>query len=127
VQPPGDREAEQRMPGRVELDLVAPPTGAVEGLEDGGMAVGLPAPVLDLLAAEPPAERRQVVLGPGRPLSPDGLHQHPVAREEVVTDQRWYLIDHFVGHLVKDRPLGAPRQSTPGRPNEKCRLAAGPR
>ena len=60
---PADGDVHQRVPGRVEVDLVDPVAVPVVGAQHGRVRVGLDAPALRLLRAGPAAEGGQAVEG----------------------------------------------------------------
>ena len=91
-----DAQAEQRVPGGVVLDLVAPLPEAVVRVQDGGVGVGEEAPLHDLLAADARAERAHGLLGPAGALAPQRLAQGAIDGVEVLPPEGRRLVQHLV-------------------------------
>ena len=94
-----DRKAEQLVPCRVKLDLVDAGSVAVVGLQLRGVFVRLDSVPANFGTAGERSDRPQPLLGPVGSLALDGLDQRPVGLEDVVVDQRRWL----VGDLVRVR------------------------
>src|SRR5947199_6478 len=93
-----DGEAQELVPGGVELDLVDAVAVAVVGTEDGRIGVRLHAPA-ERLAAGELAERPHPLLRPGGPLAAEALGQGAVRGKEVVALEGWRLVQDLVrGH-----------------------------
>jgi hypothetical protein len=86
-----DAEAQERMPGGVELDLVDALTEAVVRAQDGRVLVR-EAAELERLAAAEPAERGAPLLRRAAALAPERLDERPVLGEQVVPCERGRLV-----------------------------------
>ena len=91
MQPVLDAEAEQRMPCRIELDLVDPLAEAVVRAKPRRVVVREPAE-LERLAAERRAERAQRLVRPRSALARDRLDERTVLAVEVVSLERRRLV-----------------------------------
>ena len=91
-----DRLAQQLVPGGVELDLVDAVAVAIVGAELRRVLVGEGTEALGALAAGIGADRGDALLGPVGALAAHRLDQRPVCLEEVVVDQRRWLVGHLV-------------------------------
>jgi hypothetical protein len=97
VEPLADRERQEGVPGRVELDFVPAAAEAVEGVEDGRVPVRLHSPVAHLLTAEALPEGGELRLRPAGPLPAERLDERPVGGEQVGVDERRGLVEDVVG------------------------------
>jgi hypothetical protein len=86
-----DAEAEERMPGGVELELVDALTEPVVRAQDGRVLVREAAELERLAAAESP-ERRAALLLAGASLPAQRLDERPVLGEQVVARERRRLV-----------------------------------
>ncbi len=91
VQPVLHAEAEEPVPGGMELDLVDPLAEAVVRPQDRRVLVGEPSQ-LERLAAAEAAERRAALFRGAAALAPERLHQGLVLREQVVALERRRLV-----------------------------------
>jgi hypothetical protein len=87
-----DRAPQQRMPGRVELDLVDPVAVAVVRAEDRRVALGAPAVLERLDAARERACLARPVDAPSATLPLEPLAQGEVDLEQVDRLERWRLV-----------------------------------
>ncbi len=87
-----ERDAQQRMPGRMELNLVEPVAVAVERAKLRRRFVGVEAKLHGLRLTQRGAERRELAVRPSRLLAPDRLAQHGVAREQIIGLKRRRLV-----------------------------------
>ena len=92
-----DREAEQLVPGRVELDLVDAVADPVVGLQLRRVLVGGGAQGDDPLRAGKLADGRDPRLGPIGPLAAHGLAQRAIRLEDVVVDEGGSLVEDLMG------------------------------
>ena len=91
VQPVLHAEAEEPVPGGMELDLVDPLAEAVVRPQDRRVLVGEPSQ-LERLAAAEAAERRAALFRGAAALAPERLHEGLVLREQVVALERRRLV-----------------------------------
>ena len=87
-----DAEAQQRVPGGVELDLVDPVAVAVVRAQDGRVLVRARAERERLPGAEQAPPLHQPLLRPAGALAPDALGERPVLRVEVDPGERRRLV-----------------------------------
>jgi hypothetical protein len=78
---------EQLMPGRMELDLIAPIAEAVERKQARRIAVGSVAKCQRISTAQALTERSEFVMRARGALASAGIHQGCVRAEEVVIEQ----------------------------------------
>ena len=94
----------------MELDLVDPVAVAVMGSQDRGVGVGLDAPALGLRGPGQRPERGQARDGAFPVVPPDCLAQRLVGGEEVVVDERGWLVRDLMGsslHVAYRRTVAA--------------------
>ena len=92
-----DREAEKLVPGGVELDLVDPVAEAVVGAQLRRVLVRRRPKGEDPLRSGQRPDGRDPLLCPVGPLAPHRLPQRLVSLEDVVVDQRRWLVEDLVG------------------------------
>src|SRR3989304_2510229 len=90
-----ERDAEQVVPSRGELNLVEAVAVAVVALQLGRITVSGHAELDRLRPAERLSKRRQLSFRPGGPLALDRLTQHDIAGEQIVRLERRRLIEDF--------------------------------
>ena len=93
-----DAGAHERVPGGVELDLVAAVAEAVVGVQHRRVLVGLDAPAHRLAAPER-AGGAQALARPAAALALEALPQRRVVLEEVAALQRRDLVEDLVGRV----------------------------
>ncbi len=93
----------QGVPVRVELDLVDAVAVPVVGVQDGGVALGEPPPLLGLGATRPRPQLADLRLGPAGALPAQRLQEGGVGGD-VVAGRRGDL----VGDLMRGRHRGLP-------------------
>ena len=92
-----DAEAQERVPRRVVLDLVATPARAVVGVAHGRVPVREEAELDRLLPAQELAQRGERLHRPAGAFAGHALAERPIAREEVVVRERRRHVRHLVG------------------------------
>ncbi len=98
VQPAGDRDGHQLVPGGMEFDLVNPVPVPVMTAQRRGVLVRQAGLILGARRSGDPAKLMQATDGPGGALPRHGLQQGPIAGD-IVTGQRRYLVEDLVSGL----------------------------
>src|SRR5258708_29742034 len=103
VEPVADGPLGQPVPGGMELDLVDPVAETIVRPQHRRMGVGLEAPVDRLLRARETPQLADHVGGPRRAFPLEGFAKRRVGLEEVVVDERRWLVEVHAERLAATR------------------------
>ena len=92
-----DRQVEELVPGRMELDLVDPVAVSVVSSKFGGVAIGEEAPLVHLRGCHPSPEFSDRVHGPAAAVPLEGVDQGRFRSRNVVAIERGRLVQDLVG------------------------------
>ncbi len=105
MQPGFQRDGEQRVPGRMELNLIEPMAVAIERAQHRRVFIGVEAKLHRFRLTQRRTQRGQLAARPFGPLARNSLAQHNVAREQIIGLERWRLVadlEHRVSGQWRD-------------------------